>query len=278
MMPLLGQSIVRLINAQRVVHIDGRLGGGKTALAYYLAHCLINEKWMGYRYIFSNCPDVWTTPLDKIEIREEDGEKFVDLIVILDEGGSFLQTSKDAQNFMIALRKLNICILVPSNEPPSNRIRKLTIERSMDMYQMGIPAWVYEYRYRSMIKNDQEGFWWLFPHEIFGVYNTQVLPVDDGGFNHALVGWLELVRKETEKGYRGRRGSAAQRRQIEFSFDAGGGDPGGNDTGVLGMEGGGGFNGDFESAEYLEAAEIIQETLQALPVSENRRRKRRSKR
>ena len=66
-----------LLNAQlamgylrlyRVAFIEGRYGGGKTSLAFRMAHDLLRSGQ--YRYLLSNVKSVWTDALDTVVPRD----------------------------------------------------------------------------------------------------------------------------------------------------------------------------------------------------------------
>ena len=195
----------------RVVWMGGRYGGGKTALAFRLAHDLLKNH--GYRYLLSNVKSVWTDDPKKIVLR--DGQ-YADAVVILDEGGLFLKSSKDAETFLAFLRKLNVVILIPSVTPPTLKVRSFTIQRVYNLYSYGLPAWVYRWTLSSGHIKETGLFYWVSPPEIFGVYDTLGTPSDDGGLEDIFNDWTVKLQKTA--GYTAKGVKQAPVNSVSFSF------------------------------------------------------------
>lgn len=169
-----GTPFVHLVNQFRIAWFRGSYGSGKTAMCFYLAYELIKSG--KYRYLLSNSRSAWTDDPRKIMIRDE---RFIDTILILDEGGLFLRTGKDAEKFMIGLRKLNACVLIPSILPPSSRVRFLTVQRVLNGYNFGLPVWWYEYYLNLGGIREKDWFLFVKPDKIYGIYDTLDYPTDD---------------------------------------------------------------------------------------------------
>lgn len=192
-MGLIGASpIIHMINQFRIVWIQGSYGGGKTLLAYQLAHELYQTG--RYRYILGNSNSVWTDNPENVVLRDE---SFVDAIVILDEGGLFMRMSRDAEKFMIGLRKLNITILVPSVQPPSTRVKFLQMQRIFNLQVVGLPIWLYQFRLNLGGEREKSHFAIFKPSKVYGIYDTLDYPVDD----LYLSDWFEywMVKAKNSK-------------------------------------------------------------------------------
>lgn len=189
-MPLLNSSaVLGLIKTYRVVWIGGRYGGGKTALAYRLAHDLLEQGFV--THLAANCRNVWGDELDDIKPEVSELGSYLNTCVLLDEGGLFLRTGKDSEDYMAFMRKFNVVLLIPSVQPPTSRVRFLSIQRMYNLKALGIPLWLYKCTLRY--ENIKESYWfgWWRPEEIYGVYDTLDVPVDDAGISDWLIEFKE---------------------------------------------------------------------------------------
>jgi hypothetical protein len=192
-----GTPILFLLRGYRIAHFSGRFGSGKTAGAYRLAHDLL--EFHGYRYIISNCHDIWSDDPHDIELRPgPDGSPtFMDAVLILDEAGIvFDGSARQAKQFVAFMRKFNVILLLPSVEAPPSRVRFLQIQRKYNFAALGVPLWWYETRLNTGMDREKYAWgWWNFK-EIFGVYDTGDFPADDSGLGE----WLQAhVEKKTQR-------------------------------------------------------------------------------
>jgi hypothetical protein len=202
-MPFLnGSPFFGTLNNYRVLTIDGRYGGGKTALAFRAAYELCTN--YGYRYILSNCRSVWTDSPSSVQLRNNAAGKpqYLDAVIILDEGGLFLKLSRDTDDYLAFLRKANVVLILPSVSEVARSLRSLTIQRVFNGQTLGLPAWVYTFLVsKGHIREKTSLVWWR-PSEIFGIYDTDASPTDDGGLGDFLVDWKDIVderEKERQK-------------------------------------------------------------------------------
>lgn len=173
-MPLhFAESILFNAVSFRVVHLWGRFGGGKTALAHYLAYQLMLR--FKFRYILSNIVSVWRD--DPADVFLADG-KTVDAVLILDEAGVFMKSATETEQWLSALRKLNIVILCPSFQPPSRTARMLVLQRVFDARIIGLPFWWYKWTLDMGALNENGNFYWRNPQEIFGIFDTEGYPTE----------------------------------------------------------------------------------------------------
>lgn len=174
-MPLFNvTATMHYLTMYRVCHIDGRYGGGKTASAFRFGYEMVKKGFA--RYLISNVASVWNDNPDDIVMREG---RYVDAVVILDEGGLFLKTGRDADKFLAYLRKLNITLLMPSVDPPAQKLRKLSIQRTMNLHVLGLPLWVYTTELNYGSQSEKVNWIWRRPKEIYGIYDTLGVPSDD---------------------------------------------------------------------------------------------------
>lgn len=173
------------INENRIVHIGGSFGSGKTALAFELAYYF--WKNYPYRYIFTNIQSVWNDDPSEVVLR--DG-KFVDAIIIIDEAGVFLKKKSHWDEWDFALRKLNVILLAPSVKKLPVNDEVLYVERSMNLKRGLIPAWRYGVYLKSRSGEDVVNFNWVKPDEIFGIYSTDDTPLDAKEISAYLKSWL----------------------------------------------------------------------------------------
>lgn len=242
-----GQLVVGMLQTFRVAWISGRYGGGKTALAYRLAYELLNSGFS--RYLLSNCRSVWRDDPRDVVLR--DG-RYLDAVVVLDEAGLFLRTSRDADDFLAFLRKLNVVLILPSVKPPAPVMRMLTIQRVANLSAIGLPVWVYEVSVDYARQRGRERFAWINPSEVFGIYDTTDVPVDDCGIGDYLYSHVaELVER------------AGHGRSKRFKR-------------VLEVESGGGQSGieAFDSAAISDAVEQFTSAVSLLAGGHERKRRR----
>lgn len=176
---LLGHSLImQQIRDFRIVGIEGRYGSYKTALAFRLAYELV--KTGEFRHVVANLPNAFQSDFKDIHLRDNElgDPTFLDTVFILDEGGIFLDSDKEIKKFVAFLRKLNCILIIPSVMPLPSTAKTLVIARKNDFQKIGLP-WL---RYRAYLSSgrtkEDYTFSWLFPSEIYGIYNTYATPAD----------------------------------------------------------------------------------------------------
>lgn len=197
-MPFMGADIfLGYVRTQRVAWFDGEYGSGKTALAFRTALWLAELGIV--RHIVSNLKSPICTPLDEIELRpgnpSRDGRipMHADVAVVLDEAGTFIQSTRDTDGYLAALRKLNIYLLLPSVEPLPLKLAKLVVERTYNWAGLGVPIWQYGFRLRTVNKREKSNFFWRNPTEIYGVYDTIGYPTDDSEIKEYMGKWTKTL-------------------------------------------------------------------------------------
>lgn len=180
---------MKYILDKRIVYIGGRVGGGKTSLSFRMAYDLMQSGQ--FRYLLSNLKSVWTDDIEDVTMREYEGVLKLDAVIILDEAGEFIDTKAKAKKWKSYLRKMNVVMFLPSEEPPAASMRTLSIERIWDGYSIGLPLWYYKTFYNTSHVKEGMAFSWLFPSEIFGVYDTDGYPADEAErILEAFKGWV----------------------------------------------------------------------------------------
>ncbi|MDZ4221192.1 MAG: hypothetical protein U1D70_19485 [Methylobacter sp.] len=195
-----GSGLIELASHYRIIWIQGRFGGGKTALAYQLAMELVRLGRV--KYIISNVKDVVSDVPDDVKLDEHDR---LNTAIIADEGGVFLRYGRDVEEYLTMMRKLNIILIIPSVMPPSMRVRFFSVRRVMNLAVIGLPIWIYRWKLSYGGEVEKENFAWVDYKDIFGLYDTLGAPVDDGG----IGAWLDSAKKEfrRNRGYKEDRGA-----------------------------------------------------------------------
>lgn len=188
------------VKMYRSMWMGGRYGGGKTALAVATARELVRRH--GYRHVVSNIPVSFAANwdwegrkwrgFDAVEPREVDGFPRLDTVVVLDEGGLFLETKRKVREFVAFLRKLNVVLLLPSVEEPHARLRKVLVERQFNFFRFGVPMWMYRVRTKGHLYRDEFSFLWWRP-DVFDQYDTDAVPTDDAGISRWLGRWVDYA-------------------------------------------------------------------------------------
>ena len=170
-----------LLRVYRIVNITGKTGGFKTALAFRLSWDILETKFC--RYLVSNVRNIWRSTAEEVI---PDDHNRLNTVIVLDEGGLFLDDPTHAKAFQTALRKTNSVVFIPSVASPSNRLKAVTVWLSFQFYWCGLPLLVYQWVLRNAGTRDQGFFLWWGPEEIFGIYDTAHYPTGDSG----LAAWF----------------------------------------------------------------------------------------
>lgn len=169
----------------RLLYIDGRYGGGKTALAFRIGYELVMT--YKYRYLLSNTLSVFNDDPAKVYLRE--GVE-ANAVLVLDEGGEFLSKRSEVEQWLSYNRKIDTIMLIPSFLPPSRDVRILTVQRIFNANILGIPAWFYRWEIDKGSVTDGGVFCWWRPFEIFGVYDTRGMPSDANKLLEKVKSWV----------------------------------------------------------------------------------------
>lgn len=202
-MPLIwADAMLQQVRQYRSVWLGGRVGGGKTSLAFKIAASLVDDGHANY--ILSNIPCVFADDLARVARNIEDGQ-YLNTVIIADEGGIFMKRSREAAHFNAFMRKFNTYLLVPSVEPPSSALKKFQIMRLFSLSPAGIPLWIYRVRINVSGANQQHYFGWWKPSEVYGVYDTQAVPLDFDDVGDFLTAHVDVVSRlttQTRRSYR----------------------------------------------------------------------------
>lgn len=176
------------VQTYRYCWLRSRPGSGKTALAFRLAYELVSSG--RFRYILSNCRSVWADGPESVVLREG---QYVDAVLILDEGGMFLDYGHKAKRWLAYLRKMNLVVLLPSVMKPAIVMRSFSVKRIINWEIIGVPVWTYRYRLSDAEDISRDFFHWVNPAEIYGVYDTQGFPSDGAGLEDWLLRWTKAA-------------------------------------------------------------------------------------
>ncbi|MEA4910184.1 MAG: hypothetical protein VB089_21360 [Anaerolineaceae bacterium] len=183
-----------------------------------------------------------------------DDKGLMDTVVVLDEAGLFLKSSQDAEEYQAALRKMNVVILLPSVQPPTSRLKFLTVYRAFNLETLGIPGWLYKYHLKVGYEHESDWFLWWNPSEIYGIYSTEDFPSDDEGIGTWIAGQKDELQR--------RQGRTRVRRSAVTTV-----------TTVAGMASMASSGGD--ATDIVSAAETFAEAAEVFSISSNYRSKRR---
>lgn len=170
----------------RMVWICGRFGGGKTALAVYIAQWLCRK---GYaRYIASNIRLGFGRELRSVsagDLRHYDcnGPTFRDMVILMDESWQVLgkgASRKAVIEWLAFMRKGNNFLIMPSVLPLVQEVNVLKVERMFNGLVLGLPGWLYRWSLGDYRRGGDRGHYWFSnPQQVFGLYDTTQIPSED---------------------------------------------------------------------------------------------------
>ena len=246
-MLLNGDLAVNTLKAFHVLALTGRYGGGKTALAFRLAYELLEDGTC--EHLVSNVPSVWSEPLESVDFNERNE---LNTVVIIDEAGVFLKTGRDVDAYLAAMRKMGVYLILPSVLSVPRKVAFFKCRREINYQRIGLPIWEYKYSLYQDGGKDEAKFWWFAPSEIFGVYDTKAMPIDDAGISEWLLDKVSKIAIETDRGTTGRPGGGRVHQLLSPMEESGG-----------------------EYGDVLEAAEIFSEAAETISLSGQQNKKRR---
>lgn len=209
--------LLEYIMNYRKVWIRGRLGYGKTSLAFMIAEALLRERLVDG--IVSNCPNQYPTSVNG----PDDGTLF-NKCVVYDEAGQELDARTSMTNskaYGAFARKLGIVYLFPSVVPVDRRLRDIEISPAYKM----LGKTKYNYIITASAGTDKDktqGSFTIDLKQSYGKYSTSYIPTGDCGIQKrfALTYYLETGEK-----YDVRTTADEKRQRIEGAVSNGGGDP-----------------------------------------------------
>ncbi|MDW8069723.1 MAG: hypothetical protein RML46_12530 [Anaerolineae bacterium] len=188
-----GDLLLEYVQLYRSVWLKGRLGGGKTSLAVYIARYLQSR---GYKFI-SNIPVEGA-------IRLPSAADFSRAVVLLDEAADFLDAyefkSELAASFKY-LRHYDLVVLLPCTDPVHRRLRKLVVERVFRLEALlpVPPIWLYRFWVGPSMewpgRKAIGGHFLFLPNAVFGRYAST-----HGGRGVTTVAVLRALRQALVEG------------------------------------------------------------------------------
>lgn len=218
---LFADVFLQLLPAYRMVWLAGPFGSGKTVLATILAQYLVEVGHV--KRIVSNIPVSGSVPAVR---RVPDGAAYYskylgrwyhggdmlpleDACILMDEAAAFMDDWSSAKDYVAALRKSNLYLLMPSVWSPANRLRAFEVRRTLNLYSFGLPAWRYSwFLVNGRTVAEKGAFVAVMPHRYFGISDTSAFPSDDGGIFDAISHTFKLDQ------LRANRAATEARRQI----------------------------------------------------------------
>lgn len=197
-----GGMFLRAVRDYKVLWLDGRYGGGKTLLAFYIAREIVRRG--DARYICANIPSVWNDGLETVMANVRSGQ-YLDTVLILDEAGLFLDNAGKAKSFNSFLRKYNVTLLLLSVQPPANILQRFSLYREINWSAFGLPVWQYKATLKTghssgKANKDMFRFYLTNPQAMFGLYDTEATPTDAEAINNMIKEHLVNVEREKGKG------------------------------------------------------------------------------
>lgn len=206
--------LLEYIMNYRKVWIRGRLGYGKTSLAFIIAEALLRERLVDG--IVSNCPNQFPTSLSG----PDDGTLF-NKCVVYDEAGQELDARTSMSNskaYGAFARKLGIVYLFPSVVPVDRRLRDVEISPAYKM--LGKTKYNYVITASAGTEKDKtQGSFSVDIKSVYGKYSTSYIPTGDCGIQKRfeLTYYLETGEK-----YDVRAATDEKRARIEGAISSGG--------------------------------------------------------
>jgi hypothetical protein len=190
----------------------GRYGAGKTSLAVICAARLLAEKRV--EKIVSNIPLSFSTLVkppsydEKGNIVFESLEVLLNAGILIDEAWQNVEDRQATVDYAGFVRKFNHYLLMPSVFPINARLSYFYVQRVFNGYGVGLPMWFYKWNISNRGIKEQGFFAVHNPVAIFGHYDTDFVPGDDGNISDTLV--------KTARHY-GYKGTRKQRKQSSVS-------------------------------------------------------------
>lgn len=170
-----GDTFIMLMRQYRTCWLRGAYGTGKTALSCIIAAELYRQELIDN--VISNIPIAGAIPPVAPLFRSA---------IIIDESHLFMDDWKAAKRYLTFVRKADLYILMPSVFPVNVRIRLFSVQRVFNGFLFGLPLWVFEWRLNDGASSEKGKFAVWRPNDVFGVYDTNAIPLDDGGIVDAL--------------------------------------------------------------------------------------------
>ena len=228
------------IHGIRLVYIPGYFGYGKTLLGMGMYINYFGPR--GYKLV-TNISCVFSSDLDEVQL-DKNGK--LKAFVLIDEGGEYLDASKDIKDLLRNPRKMDFVLVIPSYHEPHRSAQKLTITPLWSFRSAGIPYIHYEWR--SKVNRTTASFGWFGFQEAFGVYSSN----DPACSPVRIRNWL--IERNQE--YRAR-----------FGYD--------EEDEFYGMEKSGSSEFDDVADGVYGALDETREFIEALPIGRAKRGKRR---
>lgn len=186
----LGGAFMRTFEVYHFLWLRGRVGSGKTTFAFYLANTLYKKGIVERMY--SNIPSVAKQP--------EWGDDGTKAAYILDEGGMFMRSRGNFENVAAALRKAGNYVIIASVIPPAREFATLSVNLVADTSALlPFPLWLYEYELVSYGTREKGMFAFVNPQSVWGLFDTDFYPADDGGIEEFLVDEISKISTRSNK-------------------------------------------------------------------------------
>lgn len=181
---------VSLLELYRIIWIGGRTGGYKTSLGIRLAREYLDR---GY-HLVTNTPCIWADDIESIHL---DSEGHLNTVVILDEGGKDIKWSRQWEDLMSYVAKMNFIFIMCSFVPPVRTAQMCTIQPLGNLKQVMLPVVIYKWRISHYAVRESGVFAWWGMEEMYGIYSRQ----NPGAKAGKILRWLIDRKMEFERFY-----------------------------------------------------------------------------
>jgi len=154
---------IDVLSTYRMAWISGRVGVGKTSIAYKTAEYYLKK---GYKLITNNkC--VWAD--ENIKMNENGTLRAV---VLIDEGGLYLKVNRQVELMASYPAKMDVVYLIPSYWPPARAAQQVRLHGMFTLRKAGLPWNVYKWTAGTGAFRDS-GIVICDTRSVFGIYDRQ---------------------------------------------------------------------------------------------------------
>lgn len=159
------------VRSMRVVWLQGRMGGGKTALAVALAEWLL-AKGLALRVV----SNIRLTGLGRElgELSTDEVHHLSDSVILMDEAWMELgdgMSHDQPREWFANLRHRRQYLLLPSVLDLMRACQNFTVERVWNGPAFGLPVWIYRWQIGKGKRAEWGRYVWWHPQRIFKAYD-----------------------------------------------------------------------------------------------------------
>lgn len=179
------------LDDERIVSINGKLGAGKTLLAFTLAERYLKR---GYSLI-TNVSSIWGDDWNELGMGEDGSVKAV---VLVDEGGIYIRSLETVAALSAFARKLDLYVIISGKREPHEEMLNLQVVNWFDAGRnILFPMKVWKWKQTGSDKWYGGLIWEVGSSGFWGIYDT----VDPGRSPNLLVKLVDGFAKELSERY-----------------------------------------------------------------------------